>query len=75
MKDRFDLENDITRLFTFLDDIQLVIDNSTDNEENINCLIGIKSLLNLHLEKLMDTFSQCYKVDKYNKFDFGPCDD
>ena len=56
MKDRFDLEEEITKLFSFVDDIQAVVEylSETDTDPRIidnvsNILLGTSTLLGLML--------------------------
>jgi hypothetical protein len=73
MKDRFDLENEIMRLHTFAEDIEMV-SNLLLESENIDddlcdkstkVLNYISAILSLHADKLMDTMCQCFKLDEY----------
>jgi hypothetical protein len=73
MKDRFDLENEIMRLHTFAEDVEMV-SNLLSKSENIdddlcnkstNVLNYISAILSLHADKLMDTMCQCLKLDEY----------
>jgi hypothetical protein len=73
MKDRFDLEDEIMKLFSFVDDIQAVVaylaDTDTDPRiiDNVsNILLGTSTLLGLHADKMLDTMSQCFGLDEYN---------
>jgi len=77
MKDRFDLEDEIMKLFSFVDDIQAVVAyiSETDTDPKIidnvsNILLGTSTLLGLHADKMLDTMSQCFELDEYNKFNF-----
>lgn len=72
MKDRFDLEDEIMKLFSFVDDIQSVVayvsETNTDPRviDNVsNILLGTSTLLGLHADKMLDTMSQCFELDEY----------
>jgi len=74
MKDRFDLEEEITKLFSFVDDIQAVVEylSETDIDPRIidnvsNILLGTSTLLGLHADKMLDTMCQCFKIDEYSE--------
>ena len=73
MKDRFDLENEIMKLHSFIEDIDSV-SNLLMDSENLdddlsdmasNALNGISVLMKLHAEKMLDTMSQIFKLDQY----------
>ena len=73
MKDRFDLEDEIARLYTFAEDIKMV-SNLLSKSENIdddlcekstNVLNYLSAILSLHADKLIDTMCQCFKLDEY----------
>lgn len=73
MKDRFDLENEIMKLHSFADDIELVVKYLLEDvdcdpkiaDTSSNALIGIQTLLTLHADKMMDTMSQAFGLDQY----------
>lgn len=70
MKDRFDLETEISVLYNFTDQLgslsEGILEHNLTNDEVVNALEGVKVLINLHTNKLLDTMSQCFKLDKYN---------
>lgn len=70
MKDRFDLETEISGLYNFADQLGSlsdgVVEHNLSNDEIVNCLEGLKVFINLHANKLLDTMSQCFKLDNYN---------
>lgn len=70
MKDRFDLENEISMLHNFADQLgslsEGILEDYLTNDEVVNGLEGLKVLINLHANKLLDTMSQCFKLDQYN---------
>jgi len=69
MKDRFDLENEISQLHNFADNLGTVcegiLEHNLDNDEIVNALEGLRVLLNLHANKLHDTMAQCFNLDQY----------
>jgi|694.fasta_scaffold12919_22 hypothetical protein len=69
MKDRFDLENEITELHNFaqrLSDLSYgVVELNTTTDETANALDGLSVLLKIHAEKMFDTFTQAFKLDGY----------
>lgn len=76
MKDRFDLEEEIMKLFSFVDDIQATVAYlaETDTDPRIidnvsNILLGTSTLLGLHADKMLDTMSQCFELDEYHNPD------
>ena len=70
MKDRFDLETEISGLYNFADQLgslsEGILEHNLTNDEVVNALEGVKVLINLHTNKLLDTMSQCFKLDNYN---------
>lgn len=70
MKDRFDLETEISVLYNFADQLgslsEGILEHNLTNDEVVNALEGVKVLINLHTNKLLDTMSQCFKLDNYN---------
>ena len=71
MKDRFDLENEIAELHSFvqrLDDLSYgVAELDISPDDTFNALSGLSVLLKIHAEKVFDTFTQCFKLDHYNE--------
>ena len=69
MKDRFDLENEIMALYAFADQLGNVsaglMEARLTTDETVNAIEGINVLLKLQAEKLLDTLSQCFKLDGY----------
>jgi hypothetical protein len=69
MKDRFNLEDEISILYSFVQQLDalnegiLEHDMSRDNISNV--IGGIKVMLELHAEKMQDTMCQCFKLDSY----------
>lgn len=71
MKDRFDLETEISQLHNFADHLgticEGILERDLSNDEIVNALEGMRVLLNLHSNKLHDTMSQCFKLDHYKE--------
>ena len=69
MKDRLDLENEIMALHAFADQLGNVSEGLMEarltTDETVNAIEGINVLLKLQAEKLLDTLSQCFKLDGY----------
>jgi len=69
MKDRFDLENEIMALNGFADNLATIsegiLEHDLSNDEVVNAIEGIRVLLQLQSNKLMDTMCQCLKLDQY----------
>jgi hypothetical protein len=69
MKDRFDLETEIMGLHSFIDNLgtlsEGILEQDLSNDEVVNALEGLRVMLSLHTNKLMDTMSQCFKLDQY----------
>ena len=72
MKDRFDLENEISELHNFvqrLDDIGYgVAELDLSKDDILNAVGGLSVLLKIHAEKLFNTFTQVLKLDNYNQY-------
>lgn len=72
MKDRFHLEDEITTLYSFSQQLETlsegILEYDLSNDEVVNALEGLKVMLDLHAKKMMDTFSQCFRLDNY-RFD------
>lgn len=73
MKGRFDLEEEIMKLYVFVDNIDDAVEylsNSNIDPKVIdsmaNILLGISTMMGFHAEKMFDTMNQCFKLDKYN---------
>ena len=71
MKDRFDLENEITTLYTFADNLgtlsEGILEHNLSTDETVNAIEGIRVMLNLQADKLFDTMTQCFKLDQYRE--------
>lgn len=71
MKDRFDLETEISTLYNFSDQLctisEGILEHNLTNDEIVNVLEGMRVLLHLQVNKLLDTMSQCFKLDNYRE--------
>ena len=74
MKTRFELEDEIMKLYVFVDNIEDAIEylSNSDIDPKVidtisNILLGTSTLLGLHAEKMLDTMSQCFKLDRYRE--------
>jgi hypothetical protein len=69
MKNRFDLENEIMGLYSFVDQLgnvsEGIMEARLTTDETVNALEGINVLLKLQAEKLFDTMTQCFTLDGY----------
>jgi hypothetical protein len=69
MKDRFNLEEEISELYNFADQLDTiskgVLEYDLSPDDTSNALNGLRMLLNLHAQKLHDTMNQCFLLDQY----------
>ncbi len=69
MKDRFSLENEIMTLYTFADNLgtlsEGILEHNLTTDETVNAIEGLRVMLSLQANKLMDTMTQCFKLDQY----------
>ena len=69
MKDRFDLENEISTLHVYADQLATlsegILEHDLSNDEIVNAIEGLRVMLNLHATKIMDTMCQTFRLDKY----------
>jgi len=72
MKNRFDLEQEISTLYSYSEQLagisEGILEYNMSSEDVVNAIEGIKVMLNLHAQKMMDTLSQCFHLDQY-RFD------
>ena len=70
MKDRFSLEEEISNLHVYVDQLgtlsEGILEHNISNDEIVNAIEGLRVMLNLQTNKLMDTMCQCFQLDKYN---------
>ena len=75
MKDRFDLEQEILITTNYADDLRTVVENMlndsiegiTDVDRYANAIEGIAILIEMQSNKMLDTMSQCFKLDNYKE--------
>lgn len=75
MKDRFDLEQEILRTTIYADDLRTIAENMlndsiggvTDVDRYSNAIEGIAILIEMQSNKMLDTMSQCFKLDNYKE--------
>jgi hypothetical protein len=75
MKDRFDLEQEILRTTNYADDLRTVVENMlndsiegiTDVDKYANAIEGVAILIEMQSNKMLDTMSQCFKLDNYKE--------
>jgi hypothetical protein len=75
MKDRFDLEQEILRTTNYADDLRTIsanmlndyIEGVTDVDKYANAIEGIAILIEMQSNKMLDTMSQCFKLDTYKE--------
>lgn len=69
--DRFDLENKINELYTFVDRLndlsKGVLEHGLDADDISNATTGLAVMLKLHTEILFDTFQRVHKLDQYRE--------
>ena len=69
MKDRFHLEDEISALYSFSQQLETlsegILEHDISNDEIVNALTGLKIILDLHAKKMTDTMCQCFNLDKY----------
>lgn len=67
---RFDLEDQISSLFSVSDDLVLlsnsVLEDTLSKDEIANILIGLSGIVNLRRNQLFDTMKQIFQLDEYN---------
>ena len=72
MKDRFDLENEITQTAIFAKHLRdlaySVLEHDLSVDETANALEGLAILIESHEKVLFDTFTQAFQLDGYNEF-------
>ena len=71
MKDRFDLEDEISSLYSLSANLEIlsegILEYDLEKDEIVNDLQGIKVLLTLQASKLMDIMTQCFKLNEYKE--------
>lgn len=73
MKDRFDLEQEIMQIMSFKEIVDTLVWRVLDSVEPLsedriaNALIGLSEMLDHHNVKMMDTLTQCFRLNEYSK--------
>jgi len=71
MKDRFNLEDEISTLYAFSDQLatisEAVMEERLTTDETINAIEGLRVMINLQTQKLHDTMCQCFNLDNYRE--------
>ena len=73
MKDRFDLEQEIMQIVSFKEIVDTLAWRVLDSVEPLsedriaNALIGLSEMLDHHNVKMLDTLSQCFRLNEYRK--------
>lgn len=69
MKDRFDLETDISQLYNFAEQLSLIsqgiLEHNLSTDDTVNAIEGLRVMINLQASKMQDTMCQCFKLDTY----------
>lgn len=72
MKDRFDLETEITHTNMFAKNLRdlaySVLEHDMSRDEITNALEGLAILIESHERVLFDTFTQAFQLDDYSEF-------
>ena len=73
MKDRFDLEQEIMQIMSFKEIVDTLVWRVMDSVEPLsedriaNALIGLSEMLDHHNVKMLDTLSQCFRLNDYRQ--------
>lgn len=81
MKDRFDLEQDITSCWNITEDLDVILERVLDSpkfkdmppelcDKVANLLIGLKELYDMRFERLYDTYLQAFNLEPYRKQEY-----
>jgi hypothetical protein len=69
MKNRFDLEDEISQLYSFSDQLgtisEGILEYGVSTDETVNAIEGLRVIVKLHAQKLHDTMCQCFELDNY----------
>jgi hypothetical protein len=75
MKDRFDLEQEITNFSLIIEELAMLNEQAIERatpmtqDEISNYLMALEYMCRLRFERLWDTFLQTYKLDNYKVFE------
>ena len=71
MKDRFNLEDEISALHNFAENLgtlsEGILEHGLSSDEIVNAIEGLRVMLSLQANKLTDTMTQCFKLDEYRE--------
>lgn len=69
MKDRFNLEEEISTLYSISDQLatvcEAILEDRVTQDEIVNAIEGIRVIVNLQTHKLLDTMCQVLKLNSY----------
>lgn len=69
MKDRFNLEDEISQLYNFSDQLgtlsEGILEHNLTHDDIVNVIEGLKVMISLQANKLHDTMSQCFRLNNY----------
>lgn len=69
MKTRFELEDEINKIYHFTDNLDMVcraiLENQLTSDEIVHALQGIKVLMSIHTDCLNDTMAQVLHLNQY----------
>jgi hypothetical protein len=79
MKDRFNLEDEISQLYSLADQLETiseaVLEHDLSTDETVNAIEGLRVILKLQAQKLHDTMCQCFQLDNYRSYQsYSPAD-
>lgn len=70
MKNRFDLEQEITMLYNYSEQLgsitEGILEYDMPKDDIVNAINGLKVMIDLHTQKMLDTMCQCFTLDDYN---------
>lgn len=70
LKDRFDLETEISSLYYFSSQLETInqgiLEYDMSKDDIVSAIEGLRVMLELHVQKMEDTLSQCFKLNEYN---------
>jgi hypothetical protein len=79
MKTRFDLEDEISTLYSFAKQLETlnegILEYDLSSDEISNVVEGLRVMLELHAQKMMDTMCQCFQLDNYRGNESFSCAD
>lgn len=69
MKDRFNLEDEISQLYNFSDQLgtlsEGILEHNLTHDDIVNVIEGLRVMITLHTNKLHDTMNQCFRLNNY----------